>query len=1078
MATTLIDYHNQSQTWTTIPPYVYMWDHVLVTYDSIDRSGNNVTIKGLCMKGWWDRGTTSAFVYYGTFTYGAKLIINGQEVAWARTTKNPGGQVPAGQTLFEQCGMTASFSLPAGTTEIKVQVQGTDEFSFNPSAAITVNIPPGIDPPGPTSGSVQCSIGDQTTGASTATVAFKGLNYNCPAGNVCHNSTSIKVSTSSSMSPVLYSSGATSFTMNNLQPNTKYYARGTVSNGTYTTTSNCSFTTLTSSSAFGYRYRTDQVSQISINVDKGGDACATTTKVFIREVGGTWKQVHSTTEYGIETFQLRDLITRGKQYEAKTESTNCAGTYVSPVYKFAPPAADNIIGVITSLDSELEEESKGQSVTVNYCYTVTSALLQPVSEENPIYVYVQYRIKGQGEWQDSDAVTMTTDTLSLCGSLPHLTCSAEYEFRLLMQNGNTKIYSAIRTIATAICADFNLCTCDTLEYMTELICQEFNRIKSGMKTVYANCDAKDLCDPYSKNPTWASTLSRVVRFFQSIVCILCSMDTLQMAVGEDDQIYTATTPGQAGAWETLVGEAEEGNGHIITSDGAKKAIDYFVSSVWHPIGRYDYFVWKEADIPTEAPEPKEGETLVMGDHWYEYRNNAWVDKGEVPNLGPFGTIVITQGTDYANHEFYWFGDVWNLLDFEKGPMADKIAQYESKDDLVTNNEAGGLKIQHNLATFDYSTLPCERTVCFVVEDMDLPALGSHRVSFPSEPNATIIQYQDVVDGGLAQKPADPTRTGYTFTGWKNGNTGATFNWTAPIKADVEVIAQWTPQAVTVTFNIAGATGTTPAPISAYYGDTIAALPDDTGFALPGGTFKGWARDGVPFTSTTQLVGDTTLTAIWHMSEFDVTFHPENGDDDTVVHLNYGSAPSRPADPTKDNYLFTGWFTSPEDGTGAAFSFTNLLYGPTDVYARYVKAKYDVSFDSAGGTAVPSQLVNYQTKATEPTPPPTKTGAIFGYWMLDGYRYYFDSEVVEDLDLVAKWFGIFTVKFEDTFGDTVWADQTVVEGNTVNTMGKPEPTRTGYTFDGWYKKSDNTKWDIDNDLVSEDMTLVAVFTKNT
>lgn len=1069
MATTLIDYNHQSQTWTTIAPYVYMWDHVLVTYDNIERSGNTVTIKGLYMRGWWDAGTASGFVYYGTFTYGAKLIVNGREVTWARTTKNAGGTVPAGQTLFEQGGMTATFNLPAGKNTIQVQVQGTDEFSFSPSAAITVTIPPGIDPPGPTSGSIRCSLGSGSEGANKATVSFSGLNFNCPAGNVCHNSTSIKVS------PGGYSSSGRSLTMSNLQPNTKYTARGTASNGTYSSSSTCSFTTLTSSNAFGYRYRTDQVSQLSINVDKGGNACATSTKVYIREKGGSWTQVHSTTGYGIETFQLRNLITRGKKYEAKTESTNCAGTYVSPVYNFEPPAADNIIGLITSLDSELEEESKGQSVQVNYCWDVTSALLAPVSEDNPITVYVQYRIKGQGEWQDSDAVTMTTDHMTACGSLPHLTCSAEYEFRLLMQNGNTKVYSAIRTLATAICADYNICTCDTLEYMTELICQEFNRVKNGMKTIYANCDAKDLCDPYSKNPTWASILSRVLRYFQSIVCILCSMDTLQMAVGEDDQIYTATEPGQAGAWETLVNDAEENNGHIISSDGAKKAIDYFVASVWHPIGIYDYFVWKEADIPLEAPEPKDGETLVMGENWYEYRNNAWVDKGKVKDLAPFGTILIKQGTDYANHEFYWFADEWNLLDFERGPMAEKIALYEGKDDLVTNQDAGGLKIQHNLANFDYSTLPCERTACFVVEDMNLPAIGSHRVTFPTEPNATIIQYQDVIDGGLAQKPEDPTRTGFTFTGWKNGNTGATFDWDAPIHADVEVIAQWTPQEVTVAFDINGATGATPASITAHYGDTIAALPDDTGFALAGATFHGWARDGVPFTSTTQLVGDTTLVAVWHMDEFDVTFHPENGEDNIVTHIVYGSSPAEPTAPTRTDYLFKGWFTSPIDGTGAEFVFPTYLYGPTDIYARWIKANYTVTFDSAGGTAVDAQTVNYMGIATEPTAP-TKADYVFGWWMLGGYRYNFSQPINRDITLVAKWLETYTIKFVDTFGDQVAPDQQVIEGSAFGIIFPPDPVREGYTFEGWYAP-DGHKWNPDVDIVSSDMTMTAVFKAN-
>lgn len=1074
MATTLIDYHHQSETCTNVGVRYCMWDHVLVTYDKIERSGSNVTISGLCMKGWWDRGSTYYFSYYGALRYGADLIVNGQTVAHGSAVKNAGGHINAGEILFEQCGLSASFSLPPGENTIQVQVRGTDEFAFTTSGAITVTIPAGIDPPGPPSGSLSCSTMASLDGATGATVRLSGVDFNCPAGNDCSLSTSIKITQGGS---TVASTSGRVLSPTNLQPNTHYNATGRVSNGSYSRTSSCSFTTLTSSRAFGYKWRTDQVSQLSVNVDKGGNACSSSTKVSIREKGsGAWKQVFTTTEYGVQTFQIRDIIVRGKQYEAKTETTNCAGTYTS-TYNFTPPAADNIIGDITSADSELEDEAGGQQVTVNLCYSVTSALLEPVGEENPITVFVQYRIKGQTEWEDTDPVIMTTPTLSHCITLPHLACSSEYEFRLCMQAKGVKVYSAVRTLATATCADMNSCTCNTLEYMTELICQEVFRIKDGMKTIYANCDSKELCDPYSKNPTWASILSRILRFVQMVVCITCSMDQLKMVQGEDDDIYTATEPGEYGVWEKMVNEALEGEGKLLSSDGAKKAIDYFISSVWHPIGVYDYFAWEMGDLAEEAPEPTDGETAVVGENWYEFKNGAWVDKGRVPSLEPFGTILIKKGTLYANHEYYWFADEWNLLDFAKGPIIEDVERLESKDNMTTNKEPGGLKIQHNLEDFDYSTLPCERTVCFVVEDMVLPPKGSYRVTFPAEPNATIYQYQDVVEGGKAQNPGDPTRTGFTFAGWKNGNTGGTFDWDAPITSDVEVIAQWTPQVVTVTFDINGATGTAPASITAHYGDTLPALPDDTGFSLAGATFHGWARDGVPFTGTTQLVGDTTLVAVWHMSEFDVTFHPENGEADTVVRLSYGSSPAKPADPTKDEYLFTGWFTSPAENTGAPFSFTTLLYGPTDIYARWVKAKYTVTFDSAGGTDVPSQLVNYMTRATMPSPNPTKEGFIFGYWMLDGYRYHFDQEIVANTTLVAKWWGIYTVTFEDTFGDKVWDDQTVVEGNPVDTMGKTEPTRDGYTFAGWFKKSDNTKWNIDTDLVMEDMTLVAVFTKN-
>lgn len=688
MAKTIID--ERYQIWTSVGVAYYMWTHYLVTYDDVIRNGNQVTLKNVCMKAWWEAGTTNYFYYYGTISYGFELIINNNVVASVSRTHPAGSRYQEGTVLAEQCGIDVHFTADPGTTTIPVRIRGTGGVSGDESSGnVTFYIPPAIDPPGPTSGRISCSIGSGTASATEATVSFSGVNFNCPSGNSCNNKQTLTISANSSYSPAIYSGSANSYTARGLQPNTKYYARGVVSNGQYSSTSTCSFTTTASSSVFGYQYKTDQVSNLSMNVDKGGNACATTTKVYVRERGtSSWQQVYSTSDYGIQSFQLRNIIQRGKKYEAKSESTNCAGTYVSPIYQFEPPAADSIIGNITSLDSELESASAGQSVTVNYCYTVTSAMLEPVSETNPITVSIQYRIKGQGEWQDTDAITITTNTFSTCGSLPHLACSSEYEFRLLMQSRSVKVYSAIRTLVTATCADVNSCTCETFEYMTELICQTFNRIKTGMKDIYANCDTKEFCDPYSKNPTWTSILSRLTRFFQAVACVLCSMDVLQFSDGEDDEVYTATTPGEPGAWERLAYDAEEGNGRLLSSDGAKKAIDFFIASVWHPIGIYDYFSWDETELPEEAENPAKNATLVMGKKWYKYDGKDWVVQGNVEGLDAFATILIKNGTHYANNEFYWFGEEWNLLDFTTGPAGKRVEFLEENEPYVTKSIEG------------------------------------------------------------------------------------------------------------------------------------------------------------------------------------------------------------------------------------------------------------------------------------------------------------------------------------------------------------------------------------------------------
>lgn len=60
---------------------------------------------------------------------------------------------------------------------------------------------------------------------------------------------------------------------------------------------------------------------------------------------------------------------------------------------------------------------------------------------------------------------------------------------------------------------------------------------------------------------------------------------------------------------------------------------------------------------------------------------------------------------------------------------------------------------------------------------------------------------------------------------------------------------------------------------------------------------------------------------------------------------------------------------------------------------------------------------------------------------------------------------------DSMGGSKVKEQTVYYGEKVT---KPEdPKRDGYSFEGWYKDLDRTeKWDFDNDVVKENMTLYA------
>lgn len=133
-----------------------------------------------------------------------------------------------------------------------------------------------------------------------------------------------------------------------------------------------------------------------------------------------------------------------------------------------------------------------------------------------------------------------------------------------------------------------------------------------------------------------------------------------------------------------------------------------------------------------------------------------------------------------------------------------------------------------------------------------------------------------------------------------------------------------------------------------------------------------------------------------------------------------------------------------------------------------------TFDTDGGTVVPSQTVKDKGTATEPTVP-TKTGYEFKGWLLDGKPYDFTTSVTKDVTLKAKWektkVESYTVAFDSADGSEV-ASQTVEQGKTA--VKPDDPTREGYTFLGWYAGDAAYDW---NTPVTGNLILTAYWQKD-
>lgn len=162
---------------------------------------------------------------------------------------------------------------------------------------------------------------------------------------------------------------------------------------------------------------------------------------------------------------------------------------------------------------------------------------------------------------------------------------------------------------------------------------------------------------------------------------------------------------------------------------------------------------------------------------------------------------------------------------------------------------------------------------------------------------------------------------------------------------------------------------------------------------------------------------------------------------------------------------------------APFEFTAGDLLEDEGYINYLtswkeNAVYTVTFNSVGGTSVPTQNVEYNHKVSEPTDP-TKVGYEFIEWQLDGDEYDFNKKVKKNLYLIAVWeIETYDVTFNSNGGTVV--DDEEVDYNTP--VDEPEdPTKDHYTFGGWKLNGESY---VFSTPVIEDITLEAVWVIDT
>ena len=171
-------------------------------------------------------------------------------------------------------------------------------------------------------------------------------------------------------------------------------------------------------------------------------------------------------------------------------------------------------------------------------------------------------------------------------------------------------------------------------------------------------------------------------------------------------------------------------------------------------------------------------------------------------------------------------------------------------------------------------------------DREGKELTFKKVQFPEVVTVTFdsaggspVESQTITAGGNATKPADPTRSGYTFDGWYNGNTA--FDFTSAIEEDITLTAHWKQVTQsTITYDLNGGTwdGKTGIVTQTVNNGTVITLPAPT---RDGYTFDYWEGSKYNAGDKYTVNGNHTFKAVWKTGGGSSKKGVNTGDENTL-----------------------------------------------------------------------------------------------------------------------------------------------------------------------------------------------------
>jgi uncharacterized repeat protein (TIGR02543 family) len=191
-------------------------------------------------------------------------------------------------------------------------------------------------------------------------------------------------------------------------------------------------------------------------------------------------------------------------------------------------------------------------------------------------------------------------------------------------------------------------------------------------------------------------------------------------------------------------------------------------------------------------------------------------------------------------------------------------------------------------------------------------------------------------GSAIEAPEEPERPGYAFGGWyADAELTLVYVFSTMPQGVTTVYVRWSANIYTVTLDRVPSEGGTVSGGGDYFSGATVTLTATTN---EGYTFVGWYGDEGTLSSSTPTHVFTMpsqsveFTAVWEPKEITLTFDTQGGSEIDPYVEPAGTTIQAPADPTRVNYAFIGWYA--DENLTVPFAFSKMPNEDTTIYAGW------------------------------------------------------------------------------------------------------------------------------------------------